>query len=156
MINGIPLHPLIIHVVVVFIPLTAVFAAAALVPRWRMAMAPLAGLFALASVAGAIAARATGEQLLETTGSSPILERHEELAEYIVPLTVATAVFLVVAAVLHLGRPGFVAQLNEGALAGVPWVHTALSVVGLLFALASTVQVILIGDAGAQSVWLGG
>ncbi len=149
-INGVPLHPLVVHAAVVFTPLAALGALAYVVPRFRSALRwPLLVVTVLA-LASVFVAVASGEDLLESRGiESPLLETHEERAELL--RTVMIGFTLVVAAAVALlprrSRDG-APSATRSAVLTLPL--TLLLVVG---AVAVTVLVVLTGDAGAQSVW---
>lgn len=153
-VNGIPLHPLVVHAAVVFVPLTAVLASLAFVPRWRTTTTYLAALAGLLAAAFSYLAEQSGEDLLDRVAETDLLELHEELAEVVVPLSLAAAGLLGFLALLSLGRPPFLAALNA-RLSTRPWIHTALRFAALAVALAATVQMFFVGETGAQSVWGG-
>lgn len=137
-INGIPLHPLVVHAAVVFTPLAALTALASLVPAWRARLRwPLlvVALVALASVQLAVV---TGENLLETRGpESPLIEEHEERAELLRNVMIGFALLAV----------GAVATARRAGLA------TALTALTALVGVGALVLVVVTGDLGAQSVW---
>lgn len=153
-INGIPLHPLVVHAAVVFVPLTAVLAALALVPRWRATATYLAAAAGLLAAAFSLLAEQSGEDLLDRVAETDLLELHEELAEAVVPLSLAAAGLLAVLALVSWGRPASLAALNA-RLAAHPRILTALRLTALAVALAATIQMFFVGETGAQSVWGG-
>ena len=59
-INGVPLHPLVIHAVVVFVPLAALAAIAMSVPKWRWLARWPALLLTLGATAATFVAKLTG------------------------------------------------------------------------------------------------
>ena len=149
--NGVPLHPLIVHAVVVLGPLAALTGLAyAAVPRWRWLLRwPLAVLAVVTAVAAVLAAQA-GESLLESRPElEPLVEEHEELGELLRTVSLAYAVVAGVAA----WALGGVSALASGRGAretrfGIPVALVlAVSSVGLL------VVLFLAGDSGAQAVW---
>lgn len=149
-INGVPLHPLVVHAAVVLTPLAALTALAYVVPRFRASLRwPLLVVTVLA-LASVFVAVASGEDLLESRGmESPLIETHEERAELL--RTVMIGFTLVVAAAVAVlprrGRDG-AATASRSAVLTLP--VTLLLVVG---AIAVTGLVVLTGDAGARSVW---
>ena len=81
-INGVPLHPLVIHAVVVFVPLAALGALAMAVPKWRWLARWPTLLVTLGATAATYVATLTGEDLEEERGlESPLLQTHEEWGE---------------------------------------------------------------------------
>ncbi|MBZ5740599.1 DUF2231 domain-containing protein [Nocardioides mangrovi] len=139
-INGLPLHPLVVHAAVVFGPLAALAALAYLVPSWRERVRwPMVGLAVVATLA-IVAAYLTGDNFLENKPelrSSPLVEKHEDLAGQLLWITIAFGVIAL--------ATGFLAR--RGALRVVLDVLLAVSAVLVL------VWVVRTGDAGAQSVW---
>ena len=68
-INGVPLHPLVVHAVVVFAPLAALFGIAyAVLPGWRWALRwPLVAVTGIAVVTAFIATL-SGQDLADSSG----------------------------------------------------------------------------------------
>ena len=148
-----PLHPLVVHAVVVLGPLAAltglVYAA---VPRWRWLLRwPLLVLAVLTAVT-AFLATTSGDELLEARPElEPLVEEHEERGELLrnvalgyVPVSVLAAWALGGVSALASGRG---AQETRGALGMVAAVLLAVASVALL------VTLFLAGDSGARAVW---
>jgi len=144
-INGLPLHPLVVHAAVVFGPLAALAAILyAVLPGWRDRLRwPMVVLVLLAT--GAIwTAYYTGLNFRSSRDfftQPPLaakIDRHAHLANILRWVTTGLAVVAVVAAWLHA---------RHGAIRIV--LSAALVVAGT----ATLVYVVLTGDAGAQSVW---
>ena len=90
---GVPLHPLVVHAVVVLLPLAATgVLLMAVVPSWRGRYGSLVAVTALVGTALVPVATMSGEELEETVPATDALERHTELGESIlagaVPLLV--------------------------------------------------------------------
>lgn len=152
-INGIPLHPLVVHAAVVFTPLAVVAVVALLVPRWRWAARWVAlALVALAAGSVQLAAM-TGDALKRRVGGSALIETHEMWAGR---LQVATWVLAAVTLVAFWVLPHTTA-LREGRDKEVRLPVLVLPVTLLLpiLAVAVLVLVVLTGDAGARAVWKG-
>lgn len=142
--NGVPLHPLVIHVAVVFVPLAVLAALGhALVPRWRTRLRwPLlvAGLIAAASTQ---LAAMTGDQLKHDRHlGGPLVEQHEMWAGRLQFGAWVLAALAVLAVIPALRRPG-VAQ-------------TVLMVLLPVVAVVDAYLVYQTGDAGARAVWQAG
>lgn len=156
--DGIPAHPLLVHAVVVLLPLTAL--AVILHTLWPAArrrlgiVTPLAALVVLVLVP--ITTKA-GEDLASTlhAESSPLVQRHEELADQLLPWTIALLVVAV--AQWWWGGPGEgVLVAADGSSSGVRrTLHVALAVLALVVAVGATVVLVRAGDAGARAVWGG-
>lgn len=96
LINGIPIHPLVVHVIVVMLPL-AVLGTIAIVlrPEWRLRYGHLVVALELASVVLLPVATSSGESLEERVGDPG---EHAELGErliwFAIPLLVLTALLV--------------------------------------------------------------
>jgi hypothetical protein len=153
--NGLPLHPLVVHVVVVFAPLAGVGGILyAAVPRWRWWLRwPFVASTVIAA-AGAIIAVQSGLSLENQRHlqSLPELATHAHRGRILRWVLIA---FLVPTALgaWFLGGPSPVVS-GAGARAGrtgvTAWALQALLVIG---ALAVLVCVFLTGDSGARTVW---
>jgi uncharacterized membrane protein len=151
--NGVPLHPLVVHAVVVLGPLAALTGLAyAAVPRWRWLLRWPLLVLAVLTAATAFLATTSGEELLEARpGLEELVEEHEESGELLrnvalgfVPVAVLAAWALGGASALASGRGS---QETRGALGMAAAVLLAAASVALLVAL------FLAGDSGAQAVW---
>lgn len=147
-INGLPLHPLVVHAAVVFAPLAGLLAVGYVVPKWRHHLRwPLLAVSVLAAVLVWLAA-ATGDSLKHdpalqaAMAASPALvqaiHRHEDLAGKLQASTWALAALSVAMWWLH-NRPG--------------WLRSCLRIVLPLCGVAAVVLVVMTGDAGARAVW---
>ncbi|GAB6984135.1 DUF2231 domain-containing protein [Nocardioides pyridinolyticus] len=140
-INGLPLHPLVVHAAVVFGPLAAAAALAFLVPRWRDRMRwPMLVLAVLATGALVVAYYSGGDFLdsKPELESSPLVETHEKLGGQLLWVSLAFGLVAIVAGRLHS---------RTGALRVVIDVLLAVVAVALLVWVART------GEAGARAVW---
>jgi uncharacterized membrane protein len=141
-INGLPAHALLVHLVVVLLPLTAV--AAIVVSAWPAAQRKLTFLVPLGAVVGAAAVPITtraGEDLARKIGNPPFIERHINFGGMVLPWAVALAVTTLVQW-LYLRRDG---------VTTVP--RLVLAVLVVASALGTATIVVLTGDSGAQAVW---
>ncbi len=149
--NGVPLHPLVVHAVVVLGPLAALTGLAyALVPRWRWLLRwPLLVLAVLTAVT-AFLATASGEDLLESRpGLEQLVEEHEERGE----LLRNVALGFVPVAVLAAWALGGASALASGR--GARETRWQVPVAALLVAgsVALLVLLFLAGESGARAVW---
>jgi uncharacterized membrane protein len=144
--GGIPIHPLVVHAVVVLIPLAALgVIAISVIPRWRGRFGVL--VVAAAAVATALVPVATqsGENLEESVAESAQLERHAELGDTMI--WGAIPLLVMAAALWWLGR-------QSGKDQPPPrWLAIIVPVLGVVVAGVALVQVVLIGHSGAKSVW---
>ena len=145
LVNGLPVHALIVHAVVVVVPLAAVGTLAIAVrPGWRATYGWLVVAAAAASVAMTPIATSSGEALQKRVGNpGDHADLGGQLLWFVIPLLV-----LALALVLLDRRQ---ARSEEPVVSA-----TAMRVVVVLAVvagLATTVQVVRIGDSGARAAW---
>jgi hypothetical protein len=149
---GLPLHPLVVHATVVFVPLAAATVVAAVtLPRFRRWAGPLPALLSLVAMVLTPLSTASGEELEESVAETALIERHAELGEQLVPFTIALFVLATALWWLDRRRP----SAGPGA-ASRSRLRMAGAVVGVLAVLAATgavVQVARIGHSGAEATW---
>jgi uncharacterized membrane protein len=145
-VGGIPIHPLVVHAVVVLIPLAALgVIAIAIVPRWRARFGVLVAVAAVIAMALVPVATQSGENLEEAVGESDLLERHAELGD---TMLVGAVPLAVVAVVLW-----WIGRRSEQGHPVPRWLSVLIAVVGVAVALGALVQIVLIGHSGAKAVW---
>ncbi|MFG2881429.1 DUF2231 domain-containing protein [Streptomyces sp. NPDC048297] len=154
LINGLPAHVLLVHVVVVLIPLTALaLVTAALWPRAARRMGPLVPLLALVALISVPLTTQAGEWLERHVDSDPLVRRHTELGDGLLPW--ALALFVLAAVVWWAGRRP-AAEPGQGG-GGLRWsalpVRIVVGVLSLAVAVGAVVDVYRIGDSGAKAAW---
>lgn len=140
-INGLPLHPLVVHAAVVFGPLAAASALVYLVPRWRdRARWPMVALSVVAAGALVLAYYSGGSFLNSKPEleASPLVQDHERLGRQLFWVSLAFGLVAVVSGWL---------DARSGAPRVVFDVLLAVTAVVLL------VWVFRTGEAGARAVW---
>jgi hypothetical protein len=140
-INGLPLHPLVVHAAVIFGPLAAVAALAFLVPRWRDRLRwPMVVLSVIATGAIVLAYYSGGDFLdsKPELRTSPQVQTHKELGDQLLWIGLAFGAVAVVT--------GWV-NARSGAL------RVVLDVLLAVAALVLLVWVFRTGEAGARAVW---
>lgn len=153
--NGIPLHPLVVHAVVVFAPLSALFGVLyAVLPRWRWALRwPLVAA-TLIAVVTAYVATVSGSDLASDRGLGELeaVEEHQERGELLRNVLFAFTV-LVGLAVWRLGGPS--ALISRKGERPAPGGVLSIITMGLLVvgSVAVGVAAFLAGDSGARAVW---
>jgi hypothetical protein len=163
-INGLPLHPLIVHSVVVLVPLTALVAVLFLVPRFRRSLRWPMVLLAVASVASTFLARESGHNLEESLQASgpleEVIERHEELANQLWYIVIAFAIVAFIAAYVlrpsdEVGPfPGEDSERDEEPTTTLDTiVRVVVAVLVVVGAAAAGVQTYRTGEQGSQAVW---
>lgn len=147
-INGLPLHPLVVHSAVVFTPLAALTALAYLAPRFSDRLRwPMAVITAVA-VLSVIGAVLTGNSFRDANDffndpASPVndkIDTHQQRGYVLMWVSFGFALMVGLNAWLH-ERDGAVRWILRGLLA--------------VDALAILVLAILAGDSGASAVWDG-
>lgn len=148
-IGGLPLHPLVIHAVVVLVPLAAIGGIViSFWPRARKQYGWLTVAFAAAATGSTFVAQEAGEDLARNFAQpSQILLTHEALGKTL--LVWVTLVF-VGTCILMLAQRMIDRDQTGGKTA--QFVGAVVAVVG---GVASTVQVVRIGHSGATAVWGG-
>lgn len=158
--NGVPVHVLLVHAVVVLVPLTALaLLACALWPAVLRRFDSLCCCSRWSRSASSRSLRTPHEWLAEHVRESALVERHTELGDGLLPWAVG---LFVLAAVLGWAawRPDR-SPVWLSVVARQPTDRTAVRVRAAVVALAvllgtgAVVQVYRIGDSGAQATWQG-
>ena len=158
-IDGIPLHPLLVHAGLGLLPLAALSSdAIAQVPSWRRKYAwPVLGV-TLAGVAAVPVAKQAGEDLMATlesrVGPNPAIQTHADLGSTLLPIALGFGV-----AVIALLVAGRLADRERQAEAPTTktWriISVVVSVLVVLLAVGTTVQTVRAGHSGSSAVWSG-
>lgn len=153
--GGLPLHPLLVHLVVVGVPVSAV--AAVLHVCWPTARRRLGIVTVLiaAAMAALVPVTASAGSALAASmgGGGPAVGVHAARAATLIPLV--NVLFVVVLADYLWFR--FVGDVKREAPSPKvrTIVHVLAIVVTVAIAVATLVSVVLVGDAGARAVWGG-
>lgn len=139
---GLPLHPLVIHLSVVLIPLVAI---GALVMSYLPSFSRRYGkaIFSLALIAqgSLFLSKVTGQALTNILDKD--MGNHAELGE------IAPFITLPMVALIYLRW-----RLDRsGATVGSVWVRRLTSLALIVASLASIAVIVLVGHSGAESVW---
>jgi hypothetical protein len=163
---GLPVHPLVVHVAVIVLPMSAVaFIALVAVRRWR-------GTFGWLTVAGlvvgagaALVAKESGEALAQRVGTPA---QHATYGTVLPVLGFFLAVVAVAWMVLQRRsaaadraqvagaarvRSGAAMAAGTGGGSGVATAATLLGGLGALIAIAVLALTVLVGHSGAEAVW---
>jgi len=165
---GLPAHPLLVHLPVVLVPVTALLAVAyALAPPLRRRVDGLLVLMALAVPAVTWAAIRSGEALTARLGGeTPAITRHAVFGDRLLYLSLALTVLAVAAVAVdrrrrstaraadHPDGLGTVAVATRSRQLGM--LSVALSVLLPVVAVLAAVQAVQAGHSGAEMVWGGG
>ncbi|OBG77065.1 hypothetical protein A9X05_23955 [Mycobacterium sp. E3298] len=147
-INGMPAHALLLHFVVVLVPVTALLEIVCVL--WPTARrGPLLWLAVISAIATMVLTPITvdaGEWLYDLRAKpSAILQKHAALGG---TMTYFAAALLAAALVLVAMR--LIERRSDKSRVAV---RATIAILVLAVAIASTIQIYRVGDAGAQSVW---
>ncbi|CRK57095.1 hypothetical protein [Alloactinosynnema sp. L-07] len=149
-VDGLPLHPLIVHLVVILIPAAAL--GTIMIALWPAARARLGwivvGAAALAALLTPFTAN-SGKKLAARLPEQELINTHERLGDLMIYFTVP--VFVIALGLMLVHRAANSAQPPS-------WTKAALIVVAILSVgagVAATVHVYRVGEAGARAVWDG-
>lgn len=157
-INGLPLHPLVVHAVVVLLPLGILGTIAMAVrPGWRHHYGWLAvAVTAVATVLIPVAT-SSGEDLQERVGSAG---DHAELGEQLIWFALPMLLFGF--ALMYFDRratrlaahsEGTAQHVATGGSATAARAVTWMAVLAVVASVAAGVQVYRVGDSGARAAW---
>ena len=156
LIAGLPVHPLIVHIAVVVLPVAA-FALIVVMALPRVNVLLRWGVIAalaVGSLAAWIAAE-SGEALSERVGEPEV---HEELGENL-PLVagITLALGVIWAVVSELSARASRVATTTGAMPSRAWlpVRIAISVAAAGMAVYAIYYTVLVGHSGAVATWLG-
>ena len=173
-INGLPLHPLVVHAVVVLVPLTALIAVLFLVPRFRRSLRWPLVVLALVSLASTFVARQSGLNLKKVlvpppppgteAAPNPLLDaidRHQHLANQLWYIVIAFVIVVLIAAYVlrpddELGPfPGRLGDPDdeEGATTLDSVIRAVVAALVIVGAVAVVVQTVRTGEQGSKAVW---
>ena len=145
LINGIPLHPLVVHAVVVLLPLTILGTLAiAAKPDWRVRYGHLVAAVGALSLIFIPIATSSGEALQKRVGDPG---EHAALGDQLIWF--AIPLVALASALWWLERRTAAGKSPVGPAA----LPTALSILAVIAALAAGVQVYRVGDSGARAAW---
>jgi uncharacterized membrane protein len=145
LIDGLPVHPLVVHAVVVLLPLAILGTLAIVVrPSWRVTYGPLVTGVALVATVLVPVATSSGEALEKRVGDPGIhAELGDQLLWFAIPVLVLAAALTLLERRRAAGKP----------LPGPDALRTGVAVLAVVAALACAVQVYRVGDSGARAVW---
>jgi uncharacterized membrane protein len=154
LINGLPVHPLVVHAVVVLLPLACLGTIAIAVrPAWRRPYGVLVVACAAAATALIPIATSSGEALEKHVGDPG---EHAELGDQLIWFAIPLLVLSL--ALVWLDRrdravPAGGESTVDGAERRPVTATRVVAVLALVAALATSVQVYRVGDSGARAAW---
>jgi hypothetical protein len=171
-INGMPAHVLLVHVVVVLIPLSALLVVLVAVwPAARQRLDILTAALAVTALASVPLTTEAGDWLEHRLPRTPLLRIHTHLGDTMLPWAIALAVVALVILVRQRAsaRRARVASGGEPATVEIrdsdrhrrnnagrdKVLSAAIAVLAVVVAVGSVVTVYRIGDSGARAAWTG-
>lgn len=144
-VNGLPAHILLVHLIVVLAPLTALLAIVCAVwPAARRRLVwPVLALAVVTAIATPLTTEA-GEWLAHRIGSSPAVDTHAALGDTMLYFSIALLLAAALLAVLHV---------RESRTAVNSIVAVGIAAIVVIASVATTVQVYRIGDSGSRAAW---
>ena len=156
LINGLPIHPLVVHAVVVLLPLACLGTLAiALRPAWRATYGVLVvGCAAVATVLIPVAT-SSGEALESHVGSAgEHAELGEQLIWFAIPLLALSCALVWMERRQRPTATSEPGSTRSNAAGRKPSTATrAVAGLALVAAVATSVQVYRVGDSGARAAW---
>lgn len=157
-VSGLPVHVLVIHVVVVFVPLSVLVALGyALVPRWRWLLRWPLVVGSAASLGAAFVAQRSGYNFIgRLGGGTPAAQAHEDQGQLLGWVLLGFFVVSVAAAfaVHGPGAPSWRGEVGRRSTVSVARpIQIVVAVLLIVAAVAAGVQVFRTGDSGARAVW---
>jgi hypothetical protein len=154
--NGLPLHPLVVHAVIVFVPLAALVAILhALLPRWRWLLRTPTLVLAVAAVVLARVAVMTGSSLKhEKNFGGALGDRIDRHMHWGQRLEYSVWVFAAVAILSWWVLPHTTRLVGgRDRQSPAPGLVTVATVLLPVAAVVVLVLAVITGEAGAQAVW---
>jgi hypothetical protein len=151
LVNGLPAHVLLVHIVVVLVPLTALaLVTGTLWPRAARHLGVLLPALALVALISVPLTSHAGEWLERHVDDDALVRRHTELGDGLLPW--ALGLFVLAAGVWWLSRrtPAQDGQPRSGSA-----LRIAAAVLSVVVAAGAVVDVYRIGDSGAKAAWQG-
>jgi cell division protein FtsW (lipid II flippase) len=144
---GLPTHAIVVHATVVLLPLAAVAVLLhAFWPEARRRLGVVTPLLAGVALVLVPLSTDSGESLERFVGRGPLVERHAELADGMLPW--AIGLFVVAAGLWLLDR-------RRASNTEPRWVPVVASVLAVVAVAGTVQQVVRVGHAGATATWSG-
>lgn len=162
-IGGLPLHALVVHAVVVFVPLAALGALVVVAwPAARRRYGVLAVATAAVAAVSTFVAEQAGEALEHLIPRDQAIEAHTSIGGLLKFWTLPLLIVLAAFVLLHRHADRMVRREGPGATtaparsgSGRRVIAWGLAAVTAVVAVGATVTVVQIGDSGTRAVWGG-
>ncbi|MBB2975254.1 hypothetical protein FHX49_000820 [Microbacterium endophyticum] len=153
--NGLPIHVLLVHFVVIVVPLTAIcLVLSTFWPAARRRLGLVTPILALVALISVPITTQAGEALEEQVSETALSELHTELGDTLLPW--AIALFIIAALqwfwfAFCTGDGRYAKQFTSKTIRTT--ITMALSIAVIAVAIGSVVVVVIIGESGARAVW---
>jgi uncharacterized membrane protein len=146
--QDLPVHPLVVHLTVVLIPVAALSVVLAAVwPAARRRLGLLPPILALLALVLVPVTTAAGTWLADRMGRTPLVDRHEALGNSILPWIIALAVVAIAGWAWH--------RFARAKGRTRKTVSTVLAIGAIVIAAGAVTTIVQIGESGAKAVWTG-
>ncbi|WP_230860810.1 DUF2231 domain-containing protein [Actinoplanes aureus] len=151
-VNGLPVHALVLHAAVIFVPLLALGATVyALVRPWRPKLGWAVALLAVVAPASAFVAKLSGTELYNrligeervSPAGREIIDQHMDFGTLTTWVSIALGVVSLILVALTVRNPRALPKLAD----------VAFAVVVVVLAAVNGYYVFKTGDSGATAVW---
>jgi len=159
-VNGLPLHVLLVHVVVLLVPATALCVLLAAVwPAARRRLGLLTPLIGLATIALVPLTTASGQWLKDRVFGTPLIETHAALGTALWPWSLALGLLGIATWLWYFLSDRRAHAEDARTRAPASGGHRAVAVILAVLAVglggAATYQTVIIGESGSRAVWEG-
>jgi hypothetical protein len=152
--NGLPLHVLIIHFVVVLVPLSALLTVASAVwPFARRWLGPVTPAIALVNMVLVPVAQDAGQWLEDRVALTPLIKAHAALGNTLYPWVVALFIISVLQWVWYFFFARSKARWRVSSRAIRSAIFIVFAVAAIVVATGTIIDVVEIGEAGARAVY---
>ncbi len=158
-IDGLPAHVLLVHAVVVLVPLTALLLVlCALWPAAAARLGTLVAVLGILTLASVPLTTHAGEWLEAHTERDPLVQRHAELGDGLLPWAIGLCVLALVVWWAARRRAADAQEADGAAGSSVSgWsktpVRAVVAVLAVAVAVGAVVDVYRIGESGAKAAW---
>jgi uncharacterized membrane protein len=152
-VNGLPLHVLLVHLVVILVPVTALCVILAAVwPTARRRLGIVLALMGVVVIGLIPLTTQAGEWLKERVVSTPLIQSHTALGDSLWPWSLSLGILAIITWLWYfaLARRGRDRSPQAGVRRGVA-VILALAAVGV--GTIATYQTVQVGESGSRAIW---
>jgi hypothetical protein len=153
LVNGLPLHVLLVHLVVILVPVTALCVILAAVwPAARRRLGFVLALMGLVVIGLIPLTMQAGQWLKDRVVSTPLIQAHAALGNSLWPWSLSLGILAIISWLWYLAiaRRGRDRSPNRGVRRAVA-VVIALAAVGV--GTIATYETVQVGESGSRAIW---